>query len=97
MIHQVLSVYDEKAEAYLPPFVLPTINMAIRTFMDCVSDSNHAFGKHPSDYTLYVLGDFDDKEGEYVNNKHPIITGLEALGRIKQESPDLFATEETPR
>lgn len=63
MIHKIFTIYDEKAESYLPPFFLPNAGMAKRTFGDCVKDEKHAFGQHPSDYTLMELGTYDDQTG----------------------------------
>ena len=34
--------------------------MAVRTFADMANDSNHNIGKHPEDYTLYHIGEWDD-------------------------------------
>lgn len=63
MIHKIFTVFDEKALAYLPPFVLPETGQAIRSFADCVNSSDHMFGKHPEDYTLFQIGVYDDKSG----------------------------------
>lgn len=63
MIHHIFAVYDQKAGAHLPPFILPTIPMAERTFGDCVNKEEHQFNAHPEDYTLIRLGTFDDETG----------------------------------
>jgi len=63
MEHKIFSIYDQKAYAYLPPFTLPTAEMAERTFRDCVNSADHAFGKNPADYTLIELGTYDDNKG----------------------------------
>jgi len=63
MEHKIFSIYDQKAYAYLPPFTLPTADMAERTFMDCVNSQDHAFGRNPADYTLFELGTYDDNKG----------------------------------
>jgi len=60
MKHEMFSIFDVKAQAYLPPFVLPSEAMAIRVFGDCVNSNDHQFAKHPGDYTLFKLGTFDD-------------------------------------
>jgi len=60
---KMFSVFDSKAKAYLPPFLLPETVMAVRAFGDCVMDSGHAFGKHPEDYTLFQVGSFDQNSG----------------------------------
>lgn len=72
MEQKVFSVYDEKAEAFLPPFFLPTIGIAARAMTDCVNDPGHQFAKHPSDYTLFLLAEFDDSTGYFHEMKKPL-------------------------
>lgn len=62
MIMKMFTVFDSKAEAYLPPFYLSTRGQAIRAFSDSANDPGHAFNKHPSDYTLFMIGEFDDQD-----------------------------------
>lgn len=72
MILKVFSIYDEKAEAYMQPFFLPKTGMAIRTITNCVNDPKHQFCAHPADYTLFLLGEFDDSSGQYHEMKKPL-------------------------
>lgn len=58
---EMFSVFDSKAAAFLPPFVLPNRAMAERSFADCVNDSSHAFSRNLGDYALYSVGSFDDR------------------------------------
>lgn len=82
MIHNVFSIYDEKAQAFLPPFVLPKTAMAVRTFSDCVNSSDHQFSLHPQDYTLFNLGIWDDETGEYtIDQKKALHNGVELIER----------------
>lgn len=64
MIQQCYAVFDTKASAFLTPFFLPTDGMAIRVFSDCVRDSQHQFGKHPEDFSLFRVGQFDADNGK---------------------------------
>ena len=64
MIHIVFSIYDAKAQAYLPPFFMHSEAVAVRAFSDGINDKEHAFGRHPSDYTLFNIGNFDDATGK---------------------------------
>lgn len=66
MIYEVFSIYDSKAEAYLPPFILPKVAQARRIFGDCVNSDDHQFGQNPADYTLFRLGTFNDEDGQYL-------------------------------
>lgn len=79
MIFKLFSIYDEKARAYLPPFILPERGQAIRIFTDCVNSNDHQFGKHPSDYTLFELGTFDDSSSEISRQRSAVGNGVEFI------------------
>lgn len=81
MKHRIFAVYDTKAKAFLPPFILPEVAMAKRVFEDCVNSDDHQFGKHPGDYTLFLFGEFLDHESEpfNVDPKVSLGTGVEYL------------------
>lgn len=68
-------VYDQKAKAHIVPFFLPTEPMAVRTFTDCVNSSSHQWGKHPEDYTLMMIGQFDADKGILLPNDKPLLIG----------------------
>lgn len=55
MNFKMFAIFDEKAKAFLPPFVLPETGQAVRAFTDCVNSPDHQFGKHPADYTLFQV------------------------------------------
>lgn len=59
----MFAVMDGKARAFISPFCLPTDGMAVRVFSDCVNDPAHMFGKHPEDFGLYKMGEFDPERG----------------------------------
>lgn len=81
MRFKVFSVFDQKAQAYLPPFYLPNTAMAVRTFRDCVNTQGHAFQKNPEDYVLFTLGEFDDASGEFATLPAPalLVNGLQCV------------------
>lgn len=87
MIIKFYSVRDSAAGAFLPPFCAPTDGLAIRSFMEAVNDQTHSFHKHSSDYTLYLLGEFDDNNGALSPQETPIklLSAFEAL--IKDITP----------
>lgn len=71
MLHNIFSIYDVKAEAYLPPFFMNTKGQATRAIADCVNDINHQFHAHPEDYTIFHLGAFEDTTGVIELNNAP--------------------------
>lgn len=71
----MFTIYDQKAHAHLPPFVLPRKEQAVRTFSDCINSSDHQFSKHPEDYTLLHIATFDDDSGACIPLEVPIVVG----------------------
>ncbi len=88
MIHRMFAIFDAKALAYLPPFVLPEVGMALRTFGDCVNSDDHQFGAHPEDYTLFNIGSYDDKTGliSGLDTRCVVANGVEVVRSV--EDPD---------
>ena len=78
MIHNVYSVFDSKAKAYLPPFFLQNNEVACRVFGDCANDPSHSFCKFAADFTLFKIGVFDDQTGVIVDGAPFVNLGLAA-------------------
>lgn len=72
----IFSVYDSKANAFIPPFVLPNEAMAKRVFADCANDPNHNFCKWSNDFNLFMIGEFDDISGTIEATVKPVNLGL---------------------
>lgn len=70
------SIFDSKVEAYLPPFYLQSKGEAIRAFTDASNDTQHRIGKHPSDYTLFELGEWDEKTAQFIPHATPMSLGV---------------------
>ena len=87
MIDQIFSVYDEKAEAYLPPFYLPREAMAIRTFSDTINNPESGLFRHPHDYTLFHFGEFDNNTGEFrmFSSPKPLGNGVQFVSQSTDE------------
>lgn len=60
---KVYSLFDSKAECYGTPFFMPNRAMAIRAFGNLASDRDTLVAKHPTDFTLFEIGSFDDHTG----------------------------------
>lgn len=66
MKQNVYSVYDVKAGAYMRPFFTQTEGMATRAFIDEIANADSPLGKHPEDYSLYRVSEFDELEGRFI-------------------------------
>ena len=62
---KIFSIYDSKAEMYHQPFYMQTQSMAVRQFLDMANDSETMIGKHPEDYTLFYVGEYDDHTASF--------------------------------
>ena len=83
------TVYDQKAETFMPPFFVPSKGLAIRAFEDCINSPDHHFGKHPADYTLFFLGGFDTDTGEFSGiEKSSVGNGVEFINPLKPDTPE---------
>lgn len=67
MRYKVLSVRDRAIDAYGQPFFTSSVGGAIRSFADEINRAgdNNPLNRHPEDYDLYLLGEFDDSLGEF--------------------------------
>ena len=76
------AVYDRKAELYSQPFLEIKDGTAIRAVQDIViNNRDHAFAKHPSDFSLHRLGEFDETNGVITGQNKPTkIIEIETLG-----------------
>ena len=76
------AVFDRKAEMYLQPFLEIKDGTAIRAVQDIViNNKDHAFAKHPSDFSLHRLGEFDEITGVITGQAKPNkIIEIETLG-----------------
>ena len=85
---KIYTIYDQKAEAYLPPFYMQNNQMAVRALSDSVNNEEHQFGKYPEDYTLYTLGEFDDSTSiikQFKESPMLVMTCLSLKAKIKSD------------
>lgn len=81
---KIYSVYDCKAEAYMQPFFMATKGLAIRGFEQLVNDPKTTVNKHPEDFTLFEIGEFDDTSGQITGfNIHSSV--IKAIELVKSE------------
>lgn len=65
MILTIFSMRDEKAEAFVRPFFMPNLALAIRAIVSAGQEDTHPFALHPKDYILYELGTWDEEHAEF--------------------------------
>lgn len=82
MLLNAYTLYDMKALNYSPPFYCAAHGQAVRMVMDLANDANTMVGRHPADFTLFCIGQFDDSAGlllpngvrEHISDVIPLVT-----------------------
>ena len=71
MIFKAFSITDSAAETYNLPMFVPTAGVAIRSFEDQCKDPESMLNKHPHDYMLCEIGEFDSDKGILISLEIP--------------------------
>lgn len=86
-VNGLYSIYDRKAQYYLPAFQADRDITAHRQFNDLVVTSDMPISRYPADFDLIRLGTIDTETGE-ITPEFPVgllINGLVALEGINRE------------
>jgi len=79
----IVSIHDRAAACFSRPVFTQTEGTAIRSFTDEVNraGADNELGKHPADFDLYVVGVFDDSNGEFICEAQPrlLLKGVQAV------------------
>lgn len=67
----IVAIHDRATDAYSTPIFVHTTGQAIRGFQDEINEPNNPMSKHPDDYDLYQLGEYDNATGAFTNLKEP--------------------------
>lgn len=58
----ICAIRDRAVDAFMPPVAAVHIGQVVREFKDAVNGDG-PFSKHPDDYDLYKVGEFDSSTG----------------------------------
>lgn len=79
----MFTVKDRAIDTYNIPFTQTTREEAVRNFKDQINDDpkTNPLAKHPDDYDLYMVGEFDENWGklEPIGNPQLIARGKDLV------------------
>lgn len=75
MMLMAFSLLDTKTGHFSPPFFMGGRGQAIRAVMELGADMSTTVGRHPGDFSLVQLGQFDDQTG-VLTPCHPDVLGV---------------------
>lgn len=85
-VKKIFTVRDTKAEAYMDPFYMASRGEAVRSFGDAANDTQHPFHKHPEDYVLFELGEYDLGSASFHLHEAPKSLGVALDFVVKDKS-----------
>lgn len=91
MLLRAYSIFDNKAVQYHPPFYQSTDAAAIRSVRDLVDNPETSVGRHPADYTLFLVGEWDDQSGTF--RPWPVVHVCDAIALVANAPVPLFKKE----
>lgn len=62
----MVAVSDRAVGEFMNPFVVPSRGLAVRSFTDEVNREGSEMQKHPEDYELHVLCEWDAESGGFI-------------------------------
>lgn len=76
MSTNVYGIFDNCVMGYITIFTEREDKVAERNFKIALNDERNIMSKSPSDYRLVRLAKFDEKTGEFIENKENIFDGI---------------------
>lgn len=91
---KIYTVRDRAADVYGTPFFMPSHGQAIRSFADEINNprDGNTLNRHPQDFDLYALGEYDDQTGTFTTNTpKQIAIGADLVQRAQTpEQTEMF-------
>lgn len=84
------AIYDQKAATFTQPMCMQNDALAARAFSTAIMNPEHDFAKHPADFTLMFIGEYNDETGELENALNRSIgNGLEFKARLRSQNLEI--------
>ncbi len=79
---QVYAIFDICSGIYEKPFFHTADDMVRREFQDVALTVDHAIARHPEHYSLWRLGNFDNRTGDLKDEGNECLwTAIEAISQ----------------
>lgn len=62
--HKIFCFKDSKSNTYGPPITAQTKGMFLRDVMEELNKGQAIWARHPMDFSIYELGEYDSRSGE---------------------------------
>lgn len=84
---QIVAVFDRAISSYGRPIFVTHTGEAVRGFIDEREKSDTQVGKHPEDFSLYHIGEYDDGNGHISQfDSHKLLVGSVTVKAVRNVS-----------
>jgi len=83
------SIFDNKALVYQMPFFAPNDGHAVRAFGDIANSSDTLVGRHPGDFSLFHVGEYDDQNAS-LSGLSPLRHVIDAVALVRLQPAPMF-------
>jgi hypothetical protein len=73
-IMNIYAIYDKKAKVYKTPFFMRQDAEAVRAFREAIATGDSLVSRHPEDYKLYRIGEWDEETAEIFYKHYSVVT-----------------------
>lgn len=80
---KMFAPFDSKLQVYMNPMFFLHTGQAERVWVDLCNGPDSMLSKHPEDFTLFQVGEFDDSSGE-IRSIHPAVQVMSAVAAKKK-------------
>lgn len=80
----LVCLYDKKAQTYFPPTCHINKSVALRDITQYLMDPRNPVAKYPHDYSIWVVGEWNEDQGQITSFPNPVI--LEEAANLTQKT-----------
>lgn len=84
-------IFDSPAKVYNKPFYLLNDQIAVRAMEDLINDDSTDIARHPSDFSLWRVGSYDDTTATFTSDEQLTLVcrahELQRRDPIRMEQP----------
>lgn len=73
---KIYAVLDMKMKMFMTPWFAMNAAVAARMFSDSINGEKNMVSRHPEDFALYELGEFEESTGFLLASDKPVSLGL---------------------
>jgi hypothetical protein len=72
-IQKLFAIRDKNSEMFGQPMMHPNASVALRSFQDACNEKTSVLARHPKDFDLYCIGEYDVETGLLAAVDHTVI------------------------